>query len=708
MPFEYESLVGHLYVVGGRSISAAPPGALVEVAPQKAARIRETDTFYVLVLPSGDIVAATSFYEKLAKMATEIYFNSGGSVTSGLREVFNQLNNNLVEHNHSHENTYEANIICAILRGNDLIIGRVGSCVALMLNEGTLRTFPEKLEDDESLYIEPLGVRPIPNVKLMQSHVGNGTRIVFGDVNLAELNSDQINNTMMLANFGNVIVGFKELARLQMTMMAIEFIPPDVNSGSAIPDGQSTAEIADKVRAESRTRDSDSVTASTRSKPPRREKKPNRITPLLKKFLGFGALFLSRTLSLLDNVLDRFFGLTEAGKWTTSPIGMGAVFLLPIIVVGFVVILWLSGMGKGAVDVCIQELQERVDLAHSPVVVNGDRNTVINAWQLVLTKVEECDYMDPENAALETIKREGLEIIDIQNRITRYEVDVIDTLPEASIKQMVIQGHNLYVLDEANILVYVITLEDNGTETARRRSPIAEMRPGGIASNIKVGEIFAIAFNEDENMIVALDRDGVLVECSQHFMRCRGRSLLGAENWVNPVSITIWNGILYILDTGIGNGQIWRYRPSSGIYNSAPTEYFDGATRPQIRNAIDFEIDRDGSVYVLLEQGIVLKYNNGQPQTFDYAAFPEGQTITSAMSMFLDDRVISQQIYIVNRDNRTIYETTLIGTFDSSYRIFDEEQFDLLTVVTVADGAGGQELIYAASGNTVFVIEKED
>ncbi|MBC7870407.1 MAG: hypothetical protein H7Y09_06170, partial [Chitinophagaceae bacterium] len=52
MAFEYEALVCHLYVVGGRSISAAPPGALVEVAPRKAARGREADTFFTLVLPS--------------------------------------------------------------------------------------------------------------------------------------------------------------------------------------------------------------------------------------------------------------------------------------------------------------------------------------------------------------------------------------------------------------------------------------------------------------------------------------------------------------------------------------------------------------------------------------------------------------------------------------------------------------------------------
>jgi len=48
MPFELEALVGHLYVVNGRTISAPPPGALVEVSPRKAARGREADTLSLI------------------------------------------------------------------------------------------------------------------------------------------------------------------------------------------------------------------------------------------------------------------------------------------------------------------------------------------------------------------------------------------------------------------------------------------------------------------------------------------------------------------------------------------------------------------------------------------------------------------------------------------------------------------------------------
>ncbi|HLV34417.1 MAG TPA: hypothetical protein VKY59_04850, partial [Spirillospora sp.] len=143
MLFDFESLVGHLYIVGGRSINANPPGLLVEVAPRKAARGREMDTFFALVLPAGHNPAPASFYERMAHLAAEQYFSSSGSVTSGVRTLFNALNTNLFEHNESAANRpYEANMICAILHGSDIFLARVGGGVAMLQTMGSIRAFP--------------------------------------------------------------------------------------------------------------------------------------------------------------------------------------------------------------------------------------------------------------------------------------------------------------------------------------------------------------------------------------------------------------------------------------------------------------------------------------------------------------------------------------------------------------------------------------
>ena len=58
---ELEALVGYVFVVGGRAVSATPPGALVELPPRRHQRGREQDTFFTLVTAAGTPQAVGNF-----------------------------------------------------------------------------------------------------------------------------------------------------------------------------------------------------------------------------------------------------------------------------------------------------------------------------------------------------------------------------------------------------------------------------------------------------------------------------------------------------------------------------------------------------------------------------------------------------------------------------------------------------------------------
>lgn len=703
MPFDFESLVGYLYVVSGRSISTTPPGALVEVAPKKAARGRETDTFFTLVLPSGDATAAASFYERLAQLAADRYFGSSGSVTAGLRDVFTTLNNNLIESNQQAETPQEANILCAVLRGTDLIIGRVGCAAALVLANGRLHAFPENLQDDDALYIPPLGIQPVPNIKMTQYHVTEGARVIFGDTSLAELNRDQIHTAMMSLDVAEVLVGLKNLARLQATMMVIEFVPPGVPSSPTIPEGQSTTEIS----AQNRT-----APGAPRQPGERRSKRKDKKTldkklqDQVKQSTGHTALGLARFLQLLNKMTGHFFGRKQDGGrgWLASPIGAGMAFLLPLGVVAAVILLWITETGTSEGDLCVQEVHSRVELANSPSVVNSDRQTIMDAWNLVLAQIDDCESSRPNDPELAGIRRDGREILDNYNQILRRQARVIESLPGEQISRLVAQGQTLYALDETIGQVYQITLSADGLYTSRLATPIREMRPGVTVSGIEVGEIFDIAIDRHFN-IIAIDTNGVLIECTPRFLTCEGSRLLGADEWVNPIAITTWNANIYILDTGIGDGQILRYTPSGGNFSNGPSLYF-GSPAPVIRNAVDFAIDDSGSVYVLLAEGVMRKYRDGGGVTFEFTLFPDGQDFIGVKSFFLDGRPQAQRLYIVDQYQHAIYQTSLIGRFQNSYHTFDESLFDLVSSAVVVP-FGSEDFVYAASGNTVFILTKE-
>ena len=228
MAFEYEALVGHLHIVGGRAINMTPPGSLIEVAPRKVARGRETDTFFTLVLPSGDQNAPAAFYTQMAEVAAEKYFDTTGSVSGALRSMLNSINENLYEHNNTERRRYEASIICAVLRSAELYLARVGSGVALYKQERNTQPFPTEFDNDEALYGPPLGVRPVPDVKMANYHVSTGARLLLADASLADHDMPQLVSALGTSDIAAVLGSIKNLVPIQLTVMGVEFVPPEV------------------------------------------------------------------------------------------------------------------------------------------------------------------------------------------------------------------------------------------------------------------------------------------------------------------------------------------------------------------------------------------------------------------------------------------------------------------------------------------------
>ena len=193
----------------------------------------------------------------------------------------------------------------------------------------------------------------------------------------------------------------------------------------------------------------------------------------------------------------------------------------------------------------------------------------------------------------------------------------------------------------------------------------------------------------------------MLVDCSPTFIQNCSAQQLNVDTWNQPVAMQFWQGRLYVLDPAAN--QIWRYDPSGSAYPNVPIEYFVGEGRPDIRMAVDFAIDTPGSIYILLSDGTVARYNAGTPEPFTLDAFPTEDSMRSADSMFLNTNPIAQSIYFVDRANRTIYVTTYRGTFVDSYRAADENMFTEIAHV-VEDS--NRRIVYAMSGNSVLAFRR--
>jgi hypothetical protein len=697
MAFDFEALVGHLYVVGGRAINAQPPGMLVEVAPKKSARGRELDTIFVLVSPSGDATAPAAFYEQMSTLAAERYFNSTGSVTAGLRTIYTSLNQDLIEHNESGKRPYEANLVCAVLHENEVFVSRVGSSVAVIRSGEEITSFPVDFSNDEALVGPPLGVHPVPDIKMSRYKVEASTRLVLGDMRLADMDSVHLAAGLKAAEIADMLTALKDYSGPQITLLAAEFVPPDAPSPVSVKENRTSSRVAAAPPTEG-------TPAAAPPPPPPPATRPRRV-PLvgLRRLVGSVAGFLANVLTGINRMLDRLIPQPAEGQrsWLRTPTALVITILIPVLIVGLVVVLGVGGTGQSEYELCVQEASKTAVVARS--IASSDVNGTLAGWNAVISIVDRCNDIRAGDPALAALTREAQNVIDLLFQVERRETYLIESFPNAMLTRVVLQGVDMYTLDSQNQLVYRVTLgEDGRSAVPNSRIAIPSMRLGATVGAFRVGELVDITWSEETTQILALDRTGLLIACSPRFLQsCEAQQLLAAERWVTPTHVRLWQGRLYILD--VGANQIWRYESSGGTYANSPSEYFVGTGRPDIRNTVDFGIDDKGSVYILTAQGQITKWVSGSLTSFSFANFPDGQQMSSADGMYLNSAPIAQGIFIVSSANRTIYETTLAGTFSASYRVVNEDDFASLASV-VADA--NQQMIYALSGNSIFGLDK--
>ncbi|MDD9955784.1 MAG: hypothetical protein OXP68_06140 [Anaerolineaceae bacterium] len=698
MAFDYEALAGHLHVVGGRVINAGPPGYLVESAPQRAARGREMDTFFGLVLPGGGRPAPAAFYERMVQVASEDYFESSGSVTAGLRTLLNNLNDNLYRHNLQHETRFDAWMLCAVLHGSDVFLARVGGGAALLQVDDHISPFPAEAEGGFSPPGLPLGAQAEPDIRMTHYSLSSGARLVVGDSNFEELLRVEDDGSMDALDgddLAQVILGFRRLTRDSLSLMAVEFVPPDAPSGIAAREAISSRREA---------------LAPETGEP---EEQPAGFAgEQVRRSAGSAALRLADGMDRLGVVIERIAGREgdpEAGRLARLA-NTGSIVLIPIAVVLLALVMWLGGAGSSEYERCVEEAWQGARLARN--ISSADVSGTLSGWAAVQTTVERCTAMRPEeiDVALVELRREGQAIVDRINDIERREIFVVEAFPNAILTDIVLRGDDLYVLDSANQQVYRITLNESGLGIVPgSRQPIATMRRGAQVDLFTIDTLVGLTWSEDgsglsqNNVLLALDEAGVLVEYSPTFLARGVQGLLGTEQWRTPKRVASWRGRMYILDPGAE--QIWRYDPLSGAFAGAPIGYFAGANRPLLAQAVDFAIDDSGRVYVLFSDGVIALFRAGEEIRFGYAGFPPGQEMRHADAMFLNTDPVAPAIYIVDRESRTIFETSLAGTFINSYRTFDETLFASLAGIAVDEN---RNLMYVLSGNSVLAFNKQD
>jgi hypothetical protein len=139
------------------------------------------------------------------------------------------------------------------------------------------------------------------------------------------------------------------------------------------------------------------------------------------------------------------------------------------------------------------------------------------------------------------------------------------------------------------------------------------------------------------------------------------------NNWKNAITIKTYLSNIYLLDSNIG--QIYRYTDSQDGFSKSSESI--NPNNVDIKNSIDMAID--GYIYILKEDGNIIKTLQGKPDAFNVNSIPRPNTeISDPKKIFTNQSI--ESIYIL--DGNRILELSKNGNFISQFA-FEESIKDI-------------------------------
>jgi len=160
------------------------------------------------------------------------------------------------------------------------------------------------------------------------------------------------------------------------------------------------------------------------------------------------------------------------------------------------------------------------------------------------------------------------------------------------------------------------------------------------------------------------------------------------EGWGEILDLGAFGGNLYLLDK---KGEIWKYPAMETGYGSYRL-WLEG-DKPDFSDAVAMAID--GSVWVLKENGTILKFTQGGRDSFTLSGLDK--PLNNPTAFFTDDD--QENLYVLDKGNSRVLVINKSGEYHSQYR------WQGLGEVTQLMASEEAKKILLLSGNKVYEIE---
>jgi hypothetical protein len=421
----------------------------------------------------------------------------------------------------------------------------------------------------------------------------------------------------------------------------------------------------------------------------------------LRKVQEFGR----KGLGGLKNLLQRLVPGDELVKIPTSYMAFIAV-AVPLLVVTVAALVYAQIGRNQQYELYFSQAQAMAQVAAAETEVGAQRQ----AWGTTIELADiALDYLVTEDA--QDLRQMAIGSLDAIDQVTRLQLEqaVSGTLASSiKIRDMAATSRDLYMLD----------INSDSVLRAWLAGSRYEMDPdflcgAGQYGSIIVQDLIDLAMlpdNPDDAILVAMDRGGNLLYCYEDKPPVAITLTPPDSFWGKPISITVENERLYVLDEQLN--MVWFYEPTdeSYQYREAPFFFFTEEV-PNMQDTIDFAVDQE-TLYLL--------YLNGQTTTCTYTGLDEAPTTCSnpteyndtrpgrSPSATIDDAVFYQiqhtlppepSLYYLDPINRSVYHFSLKLNLVQQYKPQEDLEEGYITAFAVSP----TKTIFLAMENKVYL-----
>jgi hypothetical protein len=726
MSVPLDSLVGEVYLIEGVRQSATPATG-VFTAPRRAARGREDDMLYVLIDLLGN-VSSTDLHTVMDQ-ATHAYWLTQGSATAALRAALIAANQWLMEYNTraALPERLTGGIVCAVLRGSEAYAAQAGP-TSIFIRQGIgIEAYPARdaeplpeIGTTRALEMRYAHAHLQPGDTLLLANARFGARAPVEAVNsaMAQVSVDKaLENLERLVGKGDVIALMARAAPAEpdqkaataaaaaVTATAVAASaaavthPIEHSAPTAQPSEPTSTVVQDGPIIRVAGRPGAAPTAAPAAQPKKTEgTPPTRAAPTAAPVSPAAEpqpAFVSRSrewLAALGISLKRSAGsMGRAGQLVaqrTTPEGtslsapaltrnqtlimVAIVVAIPIIVGLLVSVVYAQQSAQQAVLSHVASAQNEIALAAQAVTGKETRQH----WANAADEAKQALQLDAQSQdANQLLAQARTELDKIDNVITLSPATLWDFKAPGQ-RHLANQGFSIFVLDRLANQVNRLVLNTTGDKLESNPEPI--LVPGVTVNGQAPGNLIdftsmSSSVNRQAGNLVIGHEKG-LIEYSLSF----GLQTLpfGENKLASAVErLRSFDDRLYTLDPDAQ--QIMKYEPQGNGYPAAPTPYLAQAL-PDLARATDMAID--GSVYVALSDGRLLKFAEGKPEPFEIRNL--GEPLQNPTIVAVDQNVLDSSVYVFDAALKRIVQFRPDGLFVRQFRA-DGGMFDAVQDVLV-------------------------